>query len=294
MAKYDNQFTLVLEYIEANLDSDIDIDKLCQISNLSKYHFHRQCSLFFGMPIMAFTRLLRLKRSAYQLAYRHDLKVLEVALATGYESHEAFSRAFKKALGYSPSEFRKTPSWEHWQAKYQPIMELRNNEMLRQSRFDVNIIEFPETTIATLEHRAAPGLLSASLKNFITWRKKNKLSPKVSRTFNLIYNDPSQVPSNQYRIDLCCSVDASVKLPDGDLLKKTIAAGECASIRHIGSDDSIGNAINHLYQDWLAESAFNLRDFPLFLERVKFFPDTSENEAITDIYLPIEQPLPLE
>ena len=59
-------------------------------------------------------------------------------------------------------------------------------------------------------------------------------------------------------------------------------------IRHIGSDDAIGEVVSFLYTQWLAESAFELRDFPLYFERVSFFPDVPENEMITDIYLPIE------
>jgi AraC family transcriptional regulator len=42
-----------------------------------------------------------------------------------------------------------------------------------------------------------------------------------------------------------------------------------------------------LYSQWLASSGFELRDFPLFIERVSFYPDVNEAETITDIYLPV-------
>lgn len=43
----------------------------------------------------------------------------------------------------------------------------------------------------------------------------------------------------------------------------------------------------HLYASWLPGSGEELRDFPLFMQRLTFFPDVPDNEAITDIYLPL-------
>src|SRR5690606_40690953 len=76
----------------------------------------------------------------------------------------------------------------------------------------------------------------------------------------------------------------------GDPIVKTksIPAGRCAVLRHVGSDNTLGESIRWLYSDWLPQSGESLRDFPLFLRRVRFFPDVPEHEAISDIYLPLE------
>ena len=71
-------------------------------------------------------------------------------------------------------------------------------------------------------------------------------------------------------------------------MNKVIPAGKCAVVRHIGSDDTIGLTVQYLYSEWLNNSDFEIRDFPIFFERVSFFPEVSENEMITDVYLPIE------
>jgi AraC family transcriptional regulator len=44
----------------------------------------------------------------------------------------------------------------------------------------------------------------------------------------------------------------------------------------------------HLYASWLPTSGEELRDFPLFMQRLKFFPDVPDSEAQTDIYLPLK------
>ncbi|WP_020413277.1 AraC family transcriptional regulator [Microbulbifer variabilis] len=288
MASYREQFLQVLAYIEANLDTELDIDQLCGLTQLSRYHFHRQCSAYFGMPLMAVVRLLRLKRSAYQLAYRTDRRILDIALENGYDSHEAFSRAFKKHFGQSPSKFRLSPNWDHWLSHYQPILTLRTQIMRSQDKIQVTIIDFPETLVATLEHKGPPNLLSTTIRKFIEWRKSQGLTPATSRTFNLLYNDPAATEPGEYQYDICCSVPYSVKNDNHGIKSKTIPAGKCAVIRHTGSDDTIGITVSYLYSDWLEMSGFALRNFPIFLERVKFFPEVKESEMITDIFLPIE------
>jgi AraC family transcriptional regulator len=286
--KYQERFVEVLDYIEANLDTDLDIDKLCQRVYLSKYHFHRQCSAFFGMSVMSLVKLLRLKRAAYQLAYRDDNKVVDIALANGYESHEAFSRFFKKRFNKSPSSFRRSPDWTPWHSKYEPILILRTKVMKEKANFNVKVVDFPETLIATIEHRDSPNMLGNTIKKFIEWRKENRLPPSKSKTFNLVYDDPNTVNAKDYRFDVCCSIPHFVEENTFGIVNKTIPSGKCAVVRHIGSDDTIGLVVNYLYSEWLNDSNVKLRDFPIFFERVTFFPEVTENEMITDVYLPIE------
>ena len=288
MSDYQGRFEKVINHIEANLDSELDVDTLCKLAYLSKFHFHRQCSAFIGVSVIRLIRLLRLKRAAYQLAYRKHEKVLDIALANGYESHEAFSRIFKKYFEQSPSEFRKEPNWDPWHLKYEPILQLRKDMMSGDTNFNVEVKAFPETLIAVMEHRGAPNLVGHSIQKFIEWRKRNNLPPSKSKTFNLVYDDPNVTAPEDYRFDIACSVDTPIAANDFGIVNKVIPAGRCAVVRHMGSDDSIGEIVSFLYTTWLTNTGAELRDFPIYFERVSFFPDVPENEMITDIYLPIE------
>jgi AraC-like DNA-binding protein len=60
-----------------------------------------------------------LKRASYRLAFEGDKRVIDIALEAGFESPEAFSRAFKRTFDQSPSEFRAEPKWPEWHMRFQ-------------------------------------------------------------------------------------------------------------------------------------------------------------------------------
>lgn len=285
---YRARFRKVLEYIDANLDDEINLTQLSSIAAFSKYHFQRQFAKLFGIGVYQYVQLCRLKRASFQLAFRSHRQVTDIALANGYEGPESFSRAFKKRIGQSPSEFRRQPHWKPWYATYQPLSELRNNHMKSVKQAEqVKIIQFNDTKVAVLEHRGDPRLIGNSVRGFIAWRKQNHLPPKVSATFNILYDDPAAVAAEDYRLDLCAATDREVIDNPFGVVGKTIPGGQCAVLRHIGSDDTLAETIRYLYDEWLPQSGEALRDFPVYLQRVIFFPDVPENEAVSDVFLPI-------
>ena len=289
MTHIQNKFTDVLNYIDLHLDDELSIEQLSEIAHLSKYHFHRQFSSYYGISLSAYIKLIRLKRASYQLAFRKSLKVIDIALSSGYESPEAFSKAFSQAIGQSPSKFRQSPDWNCWHNKYESLTSMRVK--IRDDKvndFKVEIVNFLDINLAVLEHKCAPQMLPNTINNFIRWRKENKLPPSKNRTFNLVYDDPALVSPENYKFDICTSIKGSVKENNYGIINKNIPSGPCAVIRHIGSDDTLKNAVNYLYDVWLSSQKRELRNFPLFFERIHFFPEVAENEMVTDIYLPLK------
>jgi AraC family transcriptional regulator len=286
---YQARLLQVLEYIDTHLHEDLDLDRLSSVAAFSTYHFHRQFRQLFGVSVMKYVQLLRLKRAAYQLAFRPDRPVLEIALDSSYEGPEAFARAFKRHVGQSPTDFRQDPRWHAWFDAYQPAHDIRRQHMQPTiDRDQVNIVDFPETRIAALEHRGDPAHIGDTIRTFVRWRKQQGLSPKVSKTFNIFYVDSEDVPPEQFRMDVCVSITTdTIDQNDIGVVAKAIPAGRCAKLRHVGSDENLDAAIHFLYAQWLPQSGEELRDFPLFLERVTLFPDVPEHEMVVEIYLPL-------
>lgn len=281
------RFDAVLRRIEKALEGDLTLESLSAATDFSKFHFHRQFSALYGVNLYQYIQALRLKRAAYRLAYRGD-SLLNIAFESGYESHEAFSRAFKKRFGQTPSAFRQSPQWDAWDAAYEPVHQARSQSMSQtDTSRDVLIVDFQETPVAMLTHRGDPARLGDTIRRFIAWRKERGLSPHVSDTYNLFHGNPYETPPSEFRLDLCASTEQPVEPNDTGVVSSVLPAGRCARLRHIGSDDGLDASMSYLYGEWLPANGETLRDFPLFCRRVQFFPDVSEREAITELYLPL-------
>jgi len=94
-----------VDYIELNLTDEISYEKLAQIACCSTYHFQRMFSFITGVPLSEYIRRRRLTLAAFELQ-TSNIKVIDVAVKYGYESPEAFSRAFKNLHGVMPVSAR--------------------------------------------------------------------------------------------------------------------------------------------------------------------------------------------
>jgi AraC-like DNA-binding protein/CheY-like chemotaxis protein len=96
-----------IRYIEVNLSSKITLPELASESNLSKFHFCRSFSRYFGMTPMSYIASMRIER-AKSLLKRDGLTVSTVAFEVGYNDLGSFIRHFKKHAGMAPSRYRAT------------------------------------------------------------------------------------------------------------------------------------------------------------------------------------------
>lgn len=94
-----------VDYIELNFTDEISYEKLAQIACCSTYHFQRMFSFITGVPLSEYIRRRRLTLAAFELQ-TSNIKVIDVAVKYGYESPEAFSRAFKNLHGVMPISAR--------------------------------------------------------------------------------------------------------------------------------------------------------------------------------------------
>ena len=94
----------VIYTIEYDLEDDINLAQLSQQAHLSMYHFSRLFMVYTGLSPMEYVRRRRMLHAAVAICSGEE--ILPTAVRYGYSSHSAFSKAFKKAFGYSPSLYR--------------------------------------------------------------------------------------------------------------------------------------------------------------------------------------------
>lgn len=103
---YGERIDDVKKYIHNHLDEPLTREVLADVAGFSVPHFHRVFTAHLGENIASYVRRVRLERAARKLRMG-AVDITQVALAAGYDTHAAFSRAFKQQYGLSPSQFRR-------------------------------------------------------------------------------------------------------------------------------------------------------------------------------------------
>src|SRR5919106_408937 len=90
-------------------DHDVTGEDWAARQHFSRFHFDRMIKAVGGEPPQALRRRILLERAAYRMITT-KAPLLDIAVEAGYSSHEAFTRAFAKAYGASPKQWRREPT----------------------------------------------------------------------------------------------------------------------------------------------------------------------------------------
>lgn len=286
---YQARMQRVLDHIDRHLDGDLDLAAVSSVAAFSKFHFHRQFKATFGVSLHRYVQLARLRQASKRLADGQGPSVTDIALDAGYETPDAFARAFRQRFQQSPSDFRKSPDWAPWLQAFGPLNSARSKLMPTTFSPDqVTVREVEPTRVAMFEHRGDPETLDVTIQRFIAWRKAADLSPKTSPTFNIWHTERRPADPADYRMDLCVGIgpDHLVDERDGTVRAGEIPGGRCAVLRVTGDTHNLEPAALYLYRDWLPASGEEMRDFPIYCQR--FFLDDPELGTAAELHLPLK------
>lgn len=91
-----------LNYIEEHLTDEVDVHDVAARAYVSAFHFQRIFSALCGMPLGEYVRFRRLTLAAQDMT--RGMKVIDAAVKYGYDSPDAFARAFRRFHGVLPSQ----------------------------------------------------------------------------------------------------------------------------------------------------------------------------------------------
>ncbi len=166
-----------LEYIDGHLDEALRLEEISGVFHFSPYYFHRMLSAVVGRPMTAYMRERRLQKACMLLSATKDT-VLSIGLECGFDTAQAFSRAFRNQFGVAPSHFRKYPA---------PVVQPSARELVaafrRKLRGGVNmeprIIQRPKMYIAGVSGDGSKtGDIWAA---FMALQEKKKLQTALSQ-----------------------------------------------------------------------------------------------------------------
>ena len=153
---------------------------------------------------------------------------------------------------------------------------------------DVQIVIFPETKIAAIEHFGPPALEHDTVRKLIAWKLEQRLlDPLKYRSYGIHYTNLGTTDPSDHHVDFCLSIDDEVAPNSSGIINRVIPCNRCALARDIGSRYNNKAAI-YLYEQWLPQSGETPGNFPIFFHYVNVGPNVREEEMITDVYLPLK------
>lgn len=98
------------KFIDENFKRQIGLEDIADYVNLSKFHFTREFEKEVGMTPGKYLTKVRIEKAIDMLIFSKTINIEEIAKKVGFNCGNYFSKAFKKAIGMSPLEFRNNNS----------------------------------------------------------------------------------------------------------------------------------------------------------------------------------------
>lgn len=279
-----------IEYIENHLNENIGLSDVSRAAGYSYCHMTRLFSSVLGESAGRYINRRRLYNASKKLIHS-DQRVIDIALDCGFESPEAFSRAFKAVFGRSPMDYRKAGLDLAVNAKRKLAPEDVNhiaNNISRSPEF----VMLEETRIAGL--RGTTSLFDNRIPEL--WEKFLRLHKDLPAAAGTGYGicETQQAAYTKegdvlFSVMVGSPVNAFDDLPAALLLdKKVLRAGRYAVFTHQGTFANLFKTYQYIFGTWLpmaGEELDDREDFEVYGHEVLSFDDPN-NEV--KIFIPIK------
>ena len=248
-----NPVAKALWFIESHFATDITLAEISDAAGVSRFHMVRAFGTTTGHAVMRYVRARRLSEAAKTLAQGAP-DILTVALDAGYNSHEAFTRAFRDQFGLTPDQARAGGSIETL-----PLTE------------PYTMDETPNTTLRPPRMENGRSLLIAGLGGHFDFGSIGGIPGLWQRFHDHIGSIPGQVGNVAYGV--CYNTDeagnfdyiAGVEVTDFTALPKDFARLRLteqlyAVFTHDQHVSSIRGTFMAIFNDWLPNSGYRSAD----------------------------------
>jgi AraC family transcriptional regulator len=246
-----------IDYIEAHLESEVEAGDVARHAGISHWHFQRIFKALTNETLKTYIRSRRLASSLDKLAASNE-RILEIALAAGFESQQAFTRAFKKAFGVTPASYRR----HHGRFPF-----------LRKVRFDADYLRHLHHNLSLepeIYDQRAMLLVGLSTRFYSVDSEKNNLGDKLPALWQaflarleevphavpgICYGVVRQTPAQTDELEYYAAIEVEeiTALPAG-LESLCLPAARYARFAHRGSVAHVDRTVNYIYSSWLARA----------------------------------------
>ena len=289
---YRERIQAALEYIDSCLYEKFTAADVAQAASFSEYHFHRLFRAYTSESIHQYVSSRRLEKAAQLLLADPTIRLLDLAIEVGFETHSAFSRAFKQAYGVSPTQFKKLEQPPTSLHAFKPSRPTDAPSPLGTGEPVALTPEIRRMPDLHFSYRIATGVVSGHF--FDDVRPSPEFDDLVGYVNENLVGFISAFPASPQSLN-----DLSVQVWYGGLFtEKTtnhfeehamrFGAGRWAVFEYIGAYEYLHQVWSQIYRGWLPTSGYTLRDTLPFESYLNNPREVLPEDLLTEIWLPIE------
>jgi AraC family transcriptional regulator len=279
---------VVTSYIHSHIDGELQLERLAGLAGFSPFHFHRIFAALMGETVAEYVRRVRLGAAVQRLLHSTE-PVTEIALAVGYETPAAFTKAFRQRFGIVPTALRTMDRAE----AYALLLEQPAVNTLKRRKMNPEIRTLPDQRvlyargIGMIDYKFYQAAEEA-FTLLMTYLREHDLMDKFTVRLGITPDDCNVVPHDQCRFDAGVVLKDGVHVqPAGKVGMQVLSGGRWAVFQHKGPYDTLWQSWNVAYRDWLPRSGETPRNVPPVELYVNNVSKTPPAELRTEILIPI-------
>jgi AraC family transcriptional regulator len=292
---YYEQVQKAVDYIEENLYEDISLEAIAKEAYCSLFHFHRVFQGLIGDSMKEYIRKRRLSLAGRELATT-DTKIIDIALKYGYGTPEAFTKAFKKMNGITPTECRRIKGLFQFRDKacvyvYKALLSKGGLEMnyriVEKESFKIIGRELRVRNDNGDNNKLIPKFWTSCMEEGIFEQFQsmtNRINPQYIDTMGMCMDFDG---INTFLYLICVEATNFDYIPEG-MTAKTIPGPKYVVFTAKGRmPEAIQQTWQDIYGKWFPTSGYERTNGPDF----EFYDNRSEvndDNCEVDIYIPIK------
>jgi AraC family transcriptional regulator len=278
------RYKKLLSYLDVNFKEDVNIEKIEDISHYSYRNINRIFQAIHQETIGKYVKRLRLEKAAQYLKYS-QLDISDIGFEVGFEDRAAFSKAFKKRYGLSPSVYR---------ADSESNRESFENKVLsdvNRQKIPFEVTFLPDFEYLFIEYRGdykdIAAIEEVGNQLYAYAHEKHILNDR-SIFMTEIVDDSGISESIHLRYNLAFILETPINfVPDGHYRIKKHKHQKYAKFVYQGPHQGVFEFYDRIYALWMLDVGLELKDLPT----LEFYPNYNEHtppeEMITEIYIPV-------
>lgn len=280
--EYNLRINRVIDYIDKNYKSELNLETLAEKANFSAYHFHRIFHTMTGETLNNLIKRIRLEKTANILLHNPYIAISDIAYNSGFSSQAVFARSFKAFFNVSATEFRDNR------------MKIPKKDNIKKDKESVDIggvfiKKFPKFNIAYVRKTGSyDRQIGSAYKHLFSWAGSMNLITEKIIVLGIPYDNPHITDPEKCRFDACITISEDICNPQ-NIGIRSFSPELCGVNTYQGPvrQGQMEKEIHLLYKHWLPGSGYQPSDSPLFFI-IKNKNGFESDFIDMDICLPVE------